>query len=162
MALIIYANGETRKRDSTEDNILYLSGPLMKQAPSQTHLRRGQGKPLPVWEYVFYCSTAYRTGTEHICVSTLSHVIRFSIPIVLLAVHAAASLWLGHGAHSISIHVVPNLIASCSAFRGSIIPTDPCSGCKVGLLSFQYCSSFKAFVTQYSRHICVRLPVFPF
>lgn len=111
---------------------------------------------------LFYCSTAYRTGTEHFCVSTLSHVIRFSIPIVMTAVHAAASLWLGHGAHSISIHVVPNLIASCSAFRGSIIPKDPCSGCKVGLLSFQYCSSFKAFVTQYSRHICVSLPVFPF
>lgn len=49
MALIIYANGETRKRYSTEDNILYLSGPLMKQTPSQTHRRPGQGKLLRVW-----------------------------------------------------------------------------------------------------------------
>lgn len=48
MALIIYANGETRKRNSTEDNILYLSGPLMKQTPSQTHRRPGQGKLLRV------------------------------------------------------------------------------------------------------------------
>ena len=90
MALIIHANGETRKRDSTEDNILYLSGPLMKQAPLWG---RGQGKLLHVCEnMLFYCSTAYRTATEHFCVSTLSNVISFSIPIVMTAVHVAASL----------------------------------------------------------------------
>lgn len=44
MAFIIHANGETRKRDGTENNILYLSGPLIKPAPSPIHCRRGQGK----------------------------------------------------------------------------------------------------------------------
>lgn len=133
MLFIIHANGETGKRDSMENNILYLSDPLIKQAPSQTHRRRGQDKLTHISVVVhcavvvlFRCLTASTTGRKYSCVSTLSHIISFSITTEMTAAHMEASLLLGHSAHSVSIHAVQYLIASCSAFSGSIIPADPC------------------------------------
>lgn len=149
MPFIIHANGETRKRDSMENNILYLSRPLIKRAPSQTHPRRGQGEF--THRRGFYIAprlcyfAASRTDRKYFCVSTLSRIIGFSIPTEMTAAHTEASLWLGCGVHSISIQC---LISSCSAFSGSIIPTDPCLGCKDGLLWFQYSSPFDTFLTQ--------------
>lgn len=102
---------------------------------------------------LFHCSAASRTGREYFCVSTLSHIISFSIPAEMTAVHMWASLWLGHVAHSTSFHVVLHLIASCSAFSGSIIPTDPCLGCEASQLWFQYSSPFSTFITEQKTHV---------
>lgn len=136
MPFIIHANGETRKRDSMENNILYLSGPLIK------HTVRHTGGGVKAYSHIsmvlhcvvfvlLHCLTASRTGRKYSCVSTLPHIISFSIPSEMTGIWRPL---YDQATKHISIHVVQYLIASCSAFTGSIIPTDSCLGCKTGLL----------------------------
>lgn len=97
MPFIIHANGETRKRDSMENNILYLSSPLMKHTLRHN---RGGVKAYSHISVVLHCVvfvlfhflTASRTGRKYSCVSTLSHIISFSIPSEMTAGYMEASL----------------------------------------------------------------------
>ncbi len=113
--------GREEKLDSTENNILYLSSHLIKQKFSHTHRRWGWGEKkfrhlhgLHCDVFVlFHCLTAFRTGmTPSVFQQQAWIIVFFQIPNVMTTTHAEASLWLSHGAHSISIHVVQHFIGA--------------------------------------------------
>lgn len=145
MSFIIHANGETKKLDSVENNMLYLSVPLL-----QDPLRRAADEVKANEQSVSLISLFNCSQQE-----AFQHYLTLSVfsPSVKWQSHTDGPFsWLGRRAHCISIHVVQNLIAGCSAFSGSIIPTNPCLGCKSGPLWFKESFPFSSFISQHSRH----------